>query len=79
MCGLLAGLVAGAIFKRVWKRVAHVDNDRAPPSALQLEYSLGEIVVAVVLQGAIHDGVSVLIDRADARAFQRWTGEWPGD
>lgn len=78
VCGLVAGLVAGAIFKRVWKRVAPVEHDRAP-SALQLEYSLGEIVVAAMLQGAIHGGVTVLIDRAGARAFQRWTGEWPGD
>jgi len=78
VCGLLAGLVAGAIFKRVWKRVTPADHDRAP-SALQLDYNLGEIIVAATLQGAIYGGVSVLIDRAGARAFQRWTGEWPGD
>ena len=78
VCGLLAGLAAGAIFKRVWKHVTHGDHDRAP-SALQLDYSLGEIVVAATVQGAIHGGVSVLIDRAGARAFQRWTGQWPGD
>jgi len=78
VCGLLAGLLAGALFKRVWRRVTHGDHDRAP-SALQLDYSMGEIVVAAMLQGAIHGAVSVLIDRAGARAFQRWTGEWPGD
>ena len=38
-----------------------------------------EILVAAMLQGAIHAGVSVLVHRADARAFERWTGQWHGD
>lgn len=78
VCSLVAGEIAGLAFRRVWKRVSHGDADKAP-SALQLEYPMREIVLAAVLQGAISGGVRALVNRGGARAFQRWTGEWPGD
>jgi hypothetical protein len=78
VCSVVAGVVAGVVFKRVWRRITPGDQEKAP-SALQSEYRLGEILVAAMLQGAIAGGVKALIDRGGARAFQRWTGEWPGD
>jgi hypothetical protein len=77
-CSVLAGLVAGVVFKRLWRRITHGDHEKAP-SALQSEYRLREVLLAATLQGAIAGGVKALIDRSGARAFQRWTGEWPGD
>ncbi|MCA5894176.1 DUF4235 domain-containing protein [Isoptericola sp. NEAU-Y5] len=75
---LVGGLVAGQVFKQVYKRVApgHPDD---PPTPLQSEYPLREIVLASLLQGAIFAAVKALVDRGGARAFERWTGEWPGD
>ena len=77
--GLLAGLAAGslsaAIFKQIWRRVA--DKDDAP-GALQSEYSLGEVLLAAAIQGAIFALVKAAIDRAGARGFQKLTGAWPG-
>jgi hypothetical protein len=77
--GLLAGLAAGslsaAIFKQIWRRMA--DKDDAP-SALQSEYSLGEVLLAAAIQGAIFALVKAAIDRAGARGFQKLTGAWPG-
>ena len=78
LCSVVAGVVAGVLYKRVWRRIAHGDHERAP-SALQSDYRLGEILVAATLQGAIAGGVKALVDRGGARVFQRWTGEWPGD
>jgi hypothetical protein len=78
VCSVVAGVVAGLVFKRLWRRITHGDHERAP-SALQSEYRVREIVVAATLQGAIAGGVKALIDRGGARAFERWTGEWPGD
>jgi len=75
---ILGGILAGVIFKQVWRRAAsgaHSD----PPKALESEYGLKEVLVAATLQGAIYSLVKTLIDRGGARAFQRWTGEWPGD
>ena len=39
----------------------------------------GIILVAAMVQGAIFSLVRALIARGGARAFERWTGEWPGD
>jgi hypothetical protein len=78
LCGLLSGVIAGSVFKQVWRRITHGEHEKAP-SALQSEYRLAEVLLAATLQGAITGGVGALVNRAGARAFQRWTGEWPGD
>jgi len=75
---IVGGLVAGQVFKQVYKRVSRGDRKDAP-TPLQSEYPLKEIVLAALLQGAIYAVVKALIDRGGARAFERWTGEWPGD
>jgi Protein of unknown function (DUF4235) len=74
---VLGGLVAGAIFKQVWRRAAPGAKSD-PPTALQTEYPFREIVLAAALQGVIFSVVKTVIDRQGARAFERWTGEWPG-
>lgn len=74
---IAGGLIASVIFKQVWKRVSPGDQSD-PPKALATEYPLKEILLAAVVQGAIYSLVKTVIDRGGARAFQRWTGEWPG-
>ena len=78
--GLVAGLasasIAGAIFKQIWKRVSGSPD---APDALQTEYKLREVLLAAAIQGAIFAAVKVLVDRGGAVAFERITGEWPGD
>ncbi len=75
---ILGGVLASVVFKQVWRRATPGDRSD-PPQALESEYGLTEILVAATLQGAIYSLVKTLIDRGGARAFQRWTGEWPGD
>ena len=74
--GVLAGMVSGAVFKQIWKRVANEDD---APGALQSEYSMGEVVLAAAIQGAIFAATKAAIDRAGARGFTKLTGSWPGD
>jgi uncharacterized membrane protein required for colicin V production len=76
LTGLAAGSIAGAIFKQIWKRVS--DHEDAP-DALQSEYSLGSVLLAACIQGAIFAVVKALIDRGGAKGFERLTGFWPGD
>ena len=76
LTSIAAGAVASAVFKQIWKRVA--DEDDAP-SAMQSEYSLGQILLAATLEGAIFAAVKALVDRGGAKGFQRLTGSWPGD
>ncbi|MFE6968060.1 DUF4235 domain-containing protein [Isoptericola sp. NPDC057653] len=75
---IVGGIVAAQVFKQVYKRVAPGHPDDAP-TPLQSEYRLREILLASLLQGAIFAVVKAVIDRGGARAFERWTGEWPGD
>lgn len=78
LSGVLAGLIATRIFEQVWKRVS-ADAEADPPKPLQSEYPVKEILAAAALQGAIFAVVRAVVNRAGARAFERWTGEWPGD
>ena len=76
IASIAAGAVASAVFKQVWKRVAHEED---APDALQSEYPLAQVLLAATLQGAIFALVKALIDRGGAKGFQRLTGSWPGD
>ena len=75
---VLAGLVAGQVFKQVWKKAAPGDQDD-PPKALESEYDLKQVLIAAAIQGAIFAVIKAAVSRGGARAFERWTGEWPGD
>jgi hypothetical protein len=75
---LIAGLIAGQVFRQVWKHAAPGDQDDAP-KPLESEYSLREVLVAAAVQGAIFSLVKAVVRRGGARAYQRWTGDWPGN
>jgi hypothetical protein len=62
---ILGGLVAGALFKQVWKRVAHEED---PPKPTEPERSWKEV-------GA----VKAAVDRGSLKAFEKATGVWAGD
>lgn len=74
--GVAGGMLGGAIFKQIWKRVAGQED---APAALESEYGWAQILPAAALQGAIFGVTKAAVDRAGANAFQRATGEWPGD
>jgi Protein of unknown function (DUF4235) len=76
MAGVTAGLIAGAIFKRVWRVVAHEEDT---PDAKDKHRTWTEVVAAAAVQGAIFAGVKAVVDRAGAEGFARLTGVWPGN
>ncbi len=71
------GLIANALFTQVWRRAAPGARTD-PPDALDSGHRLPEILAAAALQGVIYSVTKTVIDRAGARGFQRWSGEWPG-
>src|SRR3954447_2260289 len=75
---VVAGVVAGQVLKQVWQHAPPGDQEDAP-KALESEYNLREVLIAALVQGAIFAAVKALVNRGGARAFERWTGEWPGD
>jgi hypothetical protein len=77
---IAGGMIASVLFKQIWKRVSpSADSSDDVPGPLESEYPFKEILLAAVLQGAIYAGVKTAVDRQGARAFQRATGEWPGN
>jgi hypothetical protein len=77
VCSVAAHALAGALVSRVWQRT-HPGEQHAPPTALNARYGLGVVVLSAMAQGAIVGGVNALVARSGARAFERWTGDWPG-
>lgn len=75
---LIGGFVAGRLFRQIWKRATPTDS-ADPPKALESEYSMKQVLLAAAAQGAVFAGVKAAIQRGGARAFQRWTGDWPGN
>lgn len=73
----IGGIVASLLFKQIWRRTPTGPEDA--PGPLESEYRLRDVLVAAAIQGAIFGIVKAAVDRGAARAFERWTGEWPGD
>lgn len=71
------GLIGARLFRELWMRVTPHHRTHAP-TALESQYKARQVLVAAAVQGAVFGVVKAGIDRAGARAFQRWTGEWPG-
>jgi len=72
---VLSGVLAGALFKQVWRMLAH---EQEAPAATERQRSWTEVVAAAAIQGAVFGGVKALVDRAGAAGFERVTGVWPG-
>jgi hypothetical protein len=75
---MAAGIGARQIFQQVWKRATPGEGSEAP-KAMNSGARLREVLIAAAIEGAIYAAVRAVIDRGGARAFQRWSGEWPGD
>jgi hypothetical protein len=73
--GLIAGLIGQRAFDFVWSKL---DQEEAPEPD-QREISLGKLVLALAIEGAIFRAVRGLFDHAARRGFERFTGEWPGE
>ena len=76
LISVLGGVLAGAIFKRVWKLVAHEDD---APKATDAQRGWREVLIAAALQGAIFALVKAVVDRAGAEGTRKVTGYWPGE
>ncbi len=78
LSSLIAALAARQIFKQVWKHATPGENAHAP-KPLESEYQWREILVAAAIEGAIFSLVKAAVRRGGARAYQKWTGDWPGN
>jgi hypothetical protein len=75
VAGLAAGQIAKKLFAFAWGQVA----DEEAPDAKHREIVLGQLVAALVLEGAIAKLVRGLTDHGLRHAWARSVGEWPGE
>ncbi len=75
LVSVLGGLAASALFKRVWRAVAHEDEAPSPTDA---DRGWAEIAIAATIEGAVFGVVKAIVERAGATGFAAATGTWPG-
>lgn len=72
---VVAGAIAGALISRVWGLVSRTDKQLPEPR--DRRRALREVLLAAALDGALSAVVRAAVDRAGARQFERWTGDYP--
>jgi Protein of unknown function (DUF4235) len=77
--GVLSGLLAGIVGKKIFELVWGLIDDEDAPEPKYREISLGKLVVALLIEGAIFGALRGLADHGARHGFARLTGEWPGD
>jgi hypothetical protein len=75
LAGALGGVLAGLAFKKVWSLV----SDEEAPAPTQADRSWPAILAAAAAEGAIYAIVRAAVNRGTAVAFERATGDWPGE
>ncbi len=71
--GLIAARVGRSIFRSLWSTI----DEQPPPAPGTGQGSLGKVVGAEALQGAVMAAVAAAVDRGSARAFFHLVGAWP--
>jgi hypothetical protein len=73
--GYLGGLLSKKLFARIWRAI----DDRQTPTPEKRNVPIGELALALVLEGAVFRLIRGLIDHGARRGFAGLTGAWPGD
>ena len=73
--GVLGGLVAKKIANKLWALVSH--DDAGIPSRRKAGEKWQKVVAGTALQAAVFAAVRTGVDRAGARQFEKWSGEYP--
>jgi Protein of unknown function (DUF4235) len=73
--GLIAGFIAKKVFAGAWGLV----DDQEPPKAEHRDVRLPKLAAAVALEGLVFSLTRAMVDHGSRRAFERFTGSWPGD
>ena len=74
-----ASLAAGFVSKKVFDQIWGLIDEEEPPEAKHREIEYGKLAAALVLEGAIFRFIRGFFDHGARRAFQRFTGSWPGE
>jgi Protein of unknown function (DUF4235) len=73
--GLVAGQLAKKLFELLWGRV----SDEEAPKSKHREIVLIQLVLALLIEGAVFKLVRGLVDHGARHGWARLTGSWPGE
>jgi hypothetical protein len=73
--GLLAGQLSKKLFQLIWGRFA----DEEAPKSKHREIALAQLVIALLVEGAIARLVRGMVDHGTRHAWRTATGSWPGE
>jgi len=73
--GVVGGLLASMAFARIWQAIA---GKGKAPEATDKSQSWADILPAAALHGIVFGVVKAVVDRLNAKEFERKTGFWPG-
>jgi hypothetical protein len=73
------GLIAGFLGKKLFEQLWGVVDDEEPPKPEHRRVSLGKVVAAAALEGAVFKATRAAIDHKSREAFANATGVWPGE
>ena len=76
---IAAGLIAGFLSKKLFEALWGVIDEEEPPDSEHRDISLGKMIVAEALQGAIFRATRKVVDHEARKAFAGATGAWPGE
>jgi hypothetical protein len=73
------GLIAGFLGKKLFEQLWGIVDDEEPPKPEHRRVSLGKVVAAAALEGAVFKATRAAIDHKSREAFAGATGIWPGE
>ena len=77
--GIGAGLLAGQVSKKLFDALWGVVDDEEAPKPKHREIAIGQLVVALIVEGAIARLVRGMADHGLRQAWASATGAWPGE
>lgn len=75
LSGVLAGQISKRLFQKLWGAVA----DEEAPKSKHREIGFAQLIVALLVEGAVARLVKGLVDHGGRHAWAQLTGEWPGE
>ena len=76
---IVAGLIAGQISKKLFDFAWGAVKDEEAPRPKHRRIPYGELVVALLVEGAIARLVRGFVDHGARHGWTRLTGAWPGE
>ena len=77
--GIAGGLLAGSLSKKLFDFLWGLIDDEEAPRAKHRDITIGKLVAALLIEGAVFRVARGVVDHYSRRGFAALTGTWPGE